>query len=268
MTKELKKRLFFGGIAMALFIPILLVGGAAAQLVIGFLAMIAVAELLKMRRLSIFSVEGTLSMLGALVLTLPMENYLPFLPTDGNYVAFSLVVLLTLGATVFQFGTYTYADAVYPIASSFFIGMGFHSLVLAQMNGLATLFFALLIVWFTDSGAYLIGSFFGRRPLIAKVSPNKTVEGFLGGIASAVLMAAIYMLFFKEVRGTYSYPIMLVLVALFSVFAQFGDLVESSLKRYFGVKDSGQVIPGHGGILDRFDSIIFVFPIMHFFGLF
>lgn len=267
MTKDLQKRILFGGIALALFIPVLWIGGVLAQLVIGFLAMAAVAELLKMRGLSVYSIEGGLSMLGTLVLTLPMENYLSFLPTDGNYVAFSMIVLLILGATVLQFGSYTFADAVYPIGSSFFIGMGFHALILAQMAGLKMLFFALLLVWFTDSGAYLFGSFMGRRKLIPKVSPNKTVEGFLGGIASAVVMAAVYMLAFKEVRA-YHYLIMLILVAVFSASAQFGDLVESALKRHFGVKDSGRVIPGHGGILDRFDSIIFVFPIMHFFGLF
>lgn len=267
MTKDLQKRLIFGAIALALFIPVLWVGGTFAQLVIALLAMVAVSELLRMRGLSVASLEGGLTLLGTLVLTLPLENYLVFLPTDGNYVAFSIVALLILGATVWQFGTYTFADAVYPIATSYFIGTGFHALVLAQMSGLSKLFFALLIVWFTDSGAYLIGSFFGRRKLIPKVSPNKTLEGFWGGILSALVMAAIYLLVFKEVK-VYNYILMLLLTVMFSAAAQFGDLVESSLKRYFGVKDSGKVIPGHGGILDRFDSIIFVFPLMHFFGLF
>lgn len=268
MTADLKKRLIFGGIALAFFIPIIWIGGILAQLTLGLLAMWAVVELLRMRGLHPLTLEGVLSMLGALVLTLPLKSYLPFLPEAGNYVAFALIVLIVLGATVIQFGTYTFDDAVYPIASAYFIGMGFHSLVMAQMKGAAVFVFALLIVWFTDSGAYLVGSRMGKRPLLPKVSPNKTLEGFAGGIASAVVMAAIYLPFFPVAKGGYHYLVMLLLVAVFSAFAQFGDLVESSLKRHFGVKDSGRFIPGHGGVLDRFDSIIFVFPIMHFFGLF
>ncbi|MBM9832226.1 phosphatidate cytidylyltransferase, partial [Enterococcus faecalis] len=195
-------------------------------------------------------------------------NYLPFLPTVGNYAAFALIVLIILGATVFQFGNYTFDDAVYPIASSVYVGLGFHGLILAQMDSRAKLFFALLLVWLTDSGAYLVGRQFGRRPLAPRVSPKKTVEGFLGGIISALIFAGIYLIFFPSVKAGYSYVVMLLLTAVFSAFAQFGDLVELALKRHYGVKDSGHVIPGHGGILDRFDSLIFVFPIMHFFGLF
>lgn len=101
-----------------------------------------------------------------------------------------------------------------------------------------------------------------------KVSPNKTLEGSLGGVLSAVIVAAIYLLFDKNLTKDYSYVTMLGLVAIFSVFAQFGDLVESAIKRHFGVKDSGKLIPGHGGIFDRFDSLIFVLPLMHVFGLF
>lgn len=100
------------------------------------------------------------------------------------------------------------------------------------------------------------------------VSPNKTIEGSLGGVGSAVLVALLFMLFDKSVYAPHNFFVMLILVAVFSVFAQFGDLVESAIKRHFGVKDSGKLIPGHGGILDRFDSLIFVFPIMHLFGLF
>lgn len=265
---ELQKRFVFGGLALALFVPLMVWGGVLAQLAVGLLAMLAVAELLKMRQISPTSVEGVLSMLGALVLTLPLENYLTFLPTGGNYAAFAMVVLFILGATVLQFGTYTFDDAVYPIASSFYIGLGFHSLLLAQMDSLPKLFFALILVWVTDSGAYLLGRQFGKKKLAPRVSPNKSVEGFVGGLLSAVIFAAIYLLIFPKVKADYPYLVMLILTALFSTTAQFGDLVESALKRHFGVKDSGRLLPGHGGILDRFDSIIFVFPIMHFFGLF
>lgn len=268
MNKDLQKRVVFGVIALVVFIPFLIKGGVPFQLFIGFLAMIATAELLKMNRLSPSSIEGVLAMLATLVLTLPLENYLSFLPTDGNYTAYAIVVLLLISSIVFHIGEYGYSDVVYPIASSFYVGFGFHQLINARMDGVNTVLFALFIVWATDIGAYMIGRKIGRRKLMPAVSPNKTIEGSLGGVLSAVVVAAIFMLVDKNFGTDYSFVVMLTLVALFSVFAQFGDLVESAIKRHFGVKDSGKLIPGHGGILDRFDSLIFVFPLMHFFGLF
>ncbi|CYV07083.1 phosphatidate cytidylyltransferase [Streptococcus suis] len=267
MTNDLQKRVIFGGIALAIFIPFLLAGGMAFQFFVGLLAIIATAELIKMHRLAPNSIEGVLAMLASLVLALPLQNYLTFLPTDGNYTAYAIVVFLLLGSTVFNIGHYNYSDVVFPIASSFYVGIGFHSLILARMDGLNKVFFALCLVWATDIGAYLIGRQIGRRKLLPKVSPNKTVEGFVGGILSAVVVAIIFLIVDKSLLAGYSFGMML-LVVIFSIFSQFGDLVESAIKRHFGVKDSGKIIPGHGGILDRFDGMIFVFPIMHFFGLF
>ncbi|HEP1836486.1 TPA: phosphatidate cytidylyltransferase [Streptococcus suis] len=268
MTNDLQKRVIFGGIALAIFIPFLLVGGMAFQFFVGLLAIIATAELIKMHRLAPNSIEGVLAMLASLVLALPLQNYLTFLPTDGNYTAYAIVVFLLLGSTVFNIGHYNYSDVVFPIASSFYVGIGFHSLILARMAGLNKVFFALCLVWATDIGAYLIGRQIGRRKLLPKVSPNKTLEGFVGGILSAVVVAIIFLIVDKSLLAGYSFGMMLLLVVIFSIFSQFGDLVESAIKRHFGVKDSGKIIPGHGGILDRFDGMIFVFPIMHFFGLF
>lgn len=268
MTSDLQKRVMFGGIALAIFLPFLLIGGTAFQFFVSLLAMIAVGELIKMNGLAPNSIEGMLTMLASVVLTLPLENYLTFLPTDGNYTAYAIVVFLLLGSIVFNIGQYNYSDVVFPIASSFYIGIGFHNLILARMDGLNKVFFALFIVWATDIGAYLIGRQIGRRKLLPRVSPNKTIEGFIGGILSAVVVALIFLIFDKSLLAGYSLGMMLLLVVIFSIFSQFGDLVESAIKRHFGVKDSGKIIPGHGGILDRFDGMIFVFPIMHFFGLF
>ncbi|HFR3815135.1 TPA: phosphatidate cytidylyltransferase [Streptococcus suis] len=264
----MQKRVVFGGIAFAIFLPFLLMGGTAFHFFVGLLAIITVGELLKMNQLSPNSIEGVMAMLAGLVLTLPLQNYLTFLPTDGNYTAYAIVVFLLLGSTVFNIGHYNYSDVVFPIASSFYVGIGFHSLILARMAGLNKVFFALCLVWATDIGAYLIGRQIGRRKLLPKVSPNKTVEGFVGGILSAVVVAIIFLIVDKSLLAGYSFGMMLLLVVIFSIFSQFGDLVESAIKRHFGVKDSGKIIPGHGGILDRFDGMIFVFPIMHFFGLF
>ncbi|HIC0139095.1 TPA: phosphatidate cytidylyltransferase [Streptococcus agalactiae] len=264
----MKERVIWGAVALAIFIPFLVMGGLPFQFLVGLLAMIGVSELLRMRRLEIFSFEGALAMIGAFVLTVPLDSYLSFLPVDASLSAYGIVIFMILAGTVLNSNSYSFEDAAFPIASSFYVGIGFQNLVSARMAGMDKVLLALFIVWATDIGAYMIGRQFGQRKLLPSVSPNKTIEGSLGGIASAIVVAFFFMLFDKTVYAPHSFLVMLVLVAIFSIFGQFGDLVESSIKRHFGVKDSGKLIPGHGGILDRFDSMIFVFPIMHFFGLF
>lgn len=96
------------------------------------------------------------------------------------------------------------------------------------------------------------------------ISPNKTVEGAIGGILSAVIVAILFY-FFTELQNQFSLPVLLIISVILSIFGQVGDLVESALKRYYGVKDSGKLLPGHGGILDRVDSWLFVFPVLYFF---
>ncbi|HGI2140740.1 TPA: phosphatidate cytidylyltransferase [Streptococcus agalactiae] len=264
----MKERVIWGAVALAIFIPFLVMGGLPFQFLVGLLAMIGVSELLRMRRLEIFSFEGALAMIGAFVLTVPLDSYLSFLPVGASLSAYGIVIFMILAGTVLNSNSYSFEDAAFPIASSFYVGIGFQNLVSARMAGIDKVLLALFIVWATDIGAYMIGRQFGQRKLLPSVSPNKTIEGSLGGIASAIVVAFFFMLFDKTVYAPHSFLVMLVLVAIFSIFGQFGDLVESSIKRHFGVKDSGKLIPGHGGILDRFDSMIFVFPIMHFFGLF
>ncbi|MBP2623666.1 phosphatidate cytidylyltransferase [Streptococcus oricebi] len=267
MDKDLQKRVIFAGLALAIFIPLLLAGGILFQIGVGLLAMLGVHELLRMKRLSSVTIEGVLAMLAAFVLTLPLENYLTFLPSNGNTVAYSLIVFLLLGSIVFG-KTYTFDDVVYPIATSFYVGTGFHALIAARLAGVDKVLLALLIVWATDSGAYLVGRKFGRRKLAPSVSPNKTLEGSLGGIVSAFLVTLVFLIFDRTVASPHGFLTVLVFSIFFSIAGQFGDLVESSIKRHYGVKDSGKFIPGHGGVLDRFDSMLFVFPLMHFLGLF
>lgn len=108
---------------------------------------------------------------------------------------------------------------------------------------------------------YFVGKSLGKRKLWPEISPNKTVEGFAGGIVIALVLATIFQLV-AQLPIPYIY---LLLITLFlSVFGQLGDLVESALKRHYDVKDSGKILPGHGGILDRFDSFLFVMPFLYF----
>lgn len=114
----------------------------------------------------------------------------------------------------------------------------------------------LLLTWMNDTGAYLVGSNFGRRMLFPRISPKKTWEGTIGGVVITFITAAAFCAFSGELR-LFDW---MVLAAFVSVFGTLGDLVESMLKRSVGVKDSGNLLPGHGGVLDRFDAFIFVLP--------
>ncbi len=118
----------------------------------------------------------------------------------------------------------------------------------------------LLIVWSGDTGAYFAGKKYGRRPLFYMISPKKTVEGALGGLAAGVVITFLYKILLF--RGL-SWLGILVIPVLVGAVAQIGDLAESFLKRAFGIKDSGKILPGHGGFLDRFDGVVFSLPLMY-----
>jgi CDP-diglyceride synthetase len=122
------------------------------------------------------------------------------------------------------------------------------------------LFLAILPTWANDVAAYAVGSAFGRRKLLPHVSPGKTVEGTLAGIAASILTAVLLVNLFDFSRW-----IGVAAGALVGVFAVLGDLVESAIKRVAAAKDSGALLPGHGGILDRVDSLIFVAPVLALF---
>ena len=115
-----------------------------------------------------------------------------------------------------------------------------------------------VILWTHDTFAYLTGSFFGKHPLYKALSPKKTWEGSIGGLGFALIAAYIISIFSPEMEAWHWFSIAVII----SVFGTIGDLAESLLKRSANVKDSGKLLPGHGGILDRFDSVLFVSPVV------
>lgn len=117
-----------------------------------------------------------------------------------------------------------------------------------------------IFIWVNDTGAYLVGSRWGKTPLAPSISPKKTVEGSIGGLLLALLSAVILrLLLFPELSWLH----ILLIAAVVAIFGTIGDLFESSLKRQAGVKDSGKLIPGHGGILDRIDSLLLAVPAVY-----
>ena len=116
-----------------------------------------------------------------------------------------------------------------------------------------------IVAFLTDTFAYFTGYLFGKHKLIPKVSPKKTVEGSIGGIVGSTVGCIIFGYLFN----LYMTP-MIIIGSIGSIIAQFGDLFASSIKRYVGIKDYGKLIPGHGGVLDRFDSVILVAPFVYY----
>ena len=126
--------------------------------------------------------------------------------------------------------------------------------------GSKLVFFLLLVVWLGDAGAYYVGKKFGKRKLSPRISPKKTVEGLVGGVITSVIAAiVIHYTFFPELPLAHA----VIVGVILSISGVIGDLAESMWKRSAAVKDSGTLIPGHGGFLDRFDSIFFTTPILY-----
>lgn len=146
------------------------------------------------------------------------------------------------------------------IITTFYLSTAFVFLIsIANYNGSFTpliLFSCFILVWVNDTFAYLVGKNFGKQKLFPSISPKKTVEGFLGGL----FFACIASYFIARFIGKLSFNNWLILAILISVFGTLGDLIESKFKRQAKVKDSGVIMPGHGGLLDRLDSIIFAAP--------
>jgi phosphatidate cytidylyltransferase len=118
-----------------------------------------------------------------------------------------------------------------------------------------------ILIWFNDTMAYVVGKSVGKTKLFERVSPKKTIEGFLGGLFFSALISVFIAIYYMQ----QSIPTWVIIALIVGVFGTLGDLIESRFKRMAGVKDSGKVMPGHGGILDRLDSIIFAGPFVFLF---
>lgn len=172
-------------------------------------------------------------------------------------------IIIIFGYLVMQYPKVNLEEASYNLLGMIYPVVFFSYLFLLRQlpQGVIWTFFTFFLVWSTDTFAYLIGKGFGSNPLAPKVSPNKTVEGSVGGLLGCLIVGLIFRFWMSEVSLLHT--IILSLIA--GIVGQIGDLFESSLKRSAGIKDSGTLIPGHGGILDRSDSLIFVLPIIYYY---
>ena len=180
-------------------------------------------------------------------------------PEHALYVLCVSQIIMLLGSVVL------FNDNHVGLRNAASINMGFLYIpfLLSQLvalrlseNGLTLIFFCLILTWAADSGAYFAGRAFGKHKLAPRVSPNKTWEGAIGGFLTAMVCA----LFINNTYLNIDFVHLIVLVVLLDIVSILGDLFESMLKRAVNVKDSGWIMPGHGGILDRIDSLLFTAP--------
>jgi phosphatidate cytidylyltransferase len=183
-----------------------------------------------------------------------------------HMLIFIFVIFLVL--LVFSRNQFDIYQMAHLFIGTIYIGLGFSFMIniIWHADGFIWSLFILLIIWANDTGAYFIGKNLGKRKLWPSISPNKTIEGSVGGVLVGLVVSGIFGVLFPDI-WTIGYALGLGL--LISVLGQLGDLVESAIKRSTGTKDSGRILPGHGGVLDRFDSLIFTYLVLQVFtGLF
>jgi phosphatidate cytidylyltransferase len=270
-VSELTRRILFAVIAAPASIAIVYFGDWALTILLSVLAALAAWELYRIARATgalPFDLAGI-----ALAALFPLAVHAQ---RRGIY-SLSLTVIVALALLIFAAAIWLRGPTGRPLASvaitafgvmyaalfSYIYALRYHDYAVGAGAGTLLVLLPVLLTWATDIGAYVFGRTFGRRKLIPAVSPGKTVEGALGGLASAVVICLVYVRFllmpYAQLGLTVQGAVLFALVI--SVAAQTGDLAESVLKREAGVKDSSNIIPGHGGVLDRFDSLLFVLPI-------
>ena len=231
--------------------------------------------------IGVFEMQGCIGSKKHLLISVPsviIAVCIPFIARyfSQNILSYMFIVsfaIITYTFVISVFSKHKYAVETAAISSSttVYISFGFASIVLLRdlEFGRYVYFLAFIIPWITDTFAYFCGRAFGKHKLIPDVSPKKTVEGSIGGTIFAILITLIYgFVISKATVAVPNYLGIAVVAFIVSLLSQCGDLIMSLIKRKFEIKDYGKIFPGHGGILDRFDSIIATAPFIYFLGEF
>ena len=255
----MKTRIISSLVVIFIVIPIIYYGGPIFYAAVGIVGLIGFRELLELKEKEkdIPFVMKTVSVISFLFIVLSNLNdrSLEFL-VDYRIISFIIFMILSPMVFIHDFKKYNINDALYLLGSIFFLGLSFNYLITIRMLNLNYLIFLLLITIFTDTFAYVTGMLIGKHKMSKIVSPKKTWEGFVGGSIFGTFISSVFYISAFEYQGSIIGLILVVL--LLTMIGQLGDLILSSIKRYYKIKDFGNIIPGHGGILDRLDSILFV----------
>lgn len=254
----MKQRIITAIIGIIVVLPIILYGSWPFKLAIYLLATVALYEFIRMFQLTnyFYLIISTFFLWAFIYLQQNDANVFVQMDVISLVILYMVIMLLCI---VFSKNKFSYNDASRFMLALLFIGFSFYYMIEVRSIGLNVFLFILFVIWATDSGAYFIGKRFGKRKLWPEISPNKTIGGAVGGIIFAFMLAVIFQLIYPFDKSLLSIGLIAIVI---SIFGQLGDLVASAMKRKYDVKDFGHIFPGHGGVLDRLDSFIFVLLVL------
>ena len=255
----MKTRILGAILIIAIFVPFLIIGNLPFAILMAILSVCSVYELLKVREsqkefptsLKVIAYAVTLGVCLCNVHSIDFQF-------NFDYRVMSCLIFLFLSPLVFINNSkrYNFDDALFLIGSVLFLGLSFNLIITTRNYDITYIVYLLIITTITDTFALVTGSLIGKNKLAPKISPKKTIEGLVGGVFFGTFAASAF--YITVINSHTSLVLVVVLTCLLCLVGQLGDLVFSSIKRYYEIKDFSDLIPGHGGILDRFDSLIFV----------
>ena len=255
----MKIRVISAIVMIAIFVPLLILGELPFAIFMAVLSIGGLYELIKVRETKKKFPKFLKLIAYVMVVAFCMYNFDAIEFTSlFDYRVMALLLFVFLSPIVFvnNYDKYSYEDALYLIGSLLFIGLSFNLIVIIRNLDLTYILYLLLITTITDTFALVSGMLVGKHKLSPKISPKKTVEGLAGGTFMGTFIATAF--YFTVINSNCSLVFLILSTMLLSLVGQLGDLVFSAIKRYYDVKDFSNLIPGHGGILDRLDSLVFV----------
>jgi len=249
----MKKRLIGGIIVVALFTLFFIPGGYPFIIFMSLISVLAYKEIVFLKKYpSIVIILGLVSMIAVVVLNSVIANYY----LGFKYISLLIpLILLTLPSLIPKYQKeYLLSDAFGLIGFILFVGLAISTLNVIVLTNKIVLLYLIVIVCFNDIFAYLIGKAIGKHKF-SKISPNKTLEGTIAGNIFGIVAGTIFYLIFINNQINIIYLIVITLIL--SLSGQIGDLLFSKIKRENNIKDFSNIIPGHGGVLDRMDSLLF-----------
>ena len=255
-------RILTAVIGLIVFIGILLLGDTAFQIAIGLVILCMIYELFGAITKS--RAVKTLGFLNGIILMAGIYF-------KGIEIALISVILLNMIFMIFLHGKIKYSEILSGTTMSVYVVL-FMSYILRLKTemGISAMALVFIISWGSDTAAYFCGTFFGKHKLIEKVSPKKTIVGSVGAVVITGLLCMGYLYIMGRFDNAFNSPdaSMYINIAItgvvVSALSQFGDLAASAIKRDCNIKDYGSVFPGHGGFMDRFDSVIFIAPVVYY----